>query len=171
MSSILIVEDDVLTNQYLEFILEQAGYEVVSATSADEAAALLEDRDDIQLIVTDINLPGTMNGLRLAAAVKARRPEINIIIVTGLRCASGRRDPARQLIRSKAIRCPKNDRGSTAFPVATPPAQHPAHGVLSWHRIGSRGSGGTSLGFATGDANRLAQSSPFWARSIPNAMV
>ena len=82
MSSILIVEDDVLTNEYLKFILEQAGHEVVSATSADEAAALLEDRDDVQLIVTDINLPGTMN-LRLAAAVKARRPEMNIIIVTG----------------------------------------------------------------------------------------
>ena len=43
MTSILIVEDDVLTNEYLEFILQQAGYEVVSATSADEAAALLED--------------------------------------------------------------------------------------------------------------------------------
>ena len=75
MPSILIVEDDVLTNEYLEFILEQAGYEVVSATSADEAAVLLEDRDDVQLIVTDINLPGTMNGLKLAATVKARRPE------------------------------------------------------------------------------------------------
>ena len=66
MTSILIVEDDVLTNEYLEFILQQAGYEVVSATSADEAAELLEDRDDVQLIVTDINLPGSMNGLKLA---------------------------------------------------------------------------------------------------------
>ena len=83
MTAILIVEDDVLANEHLEFILQQAGYEVVSATSADEAAALLEDRDDVQLIVTDINLPGTMNGLKLAAAVKARRPEMNIIIVTG----------------------------------------------------------------------------------------
>ena len=77
------IAHDVLANDHLEFILQQAGYEVVSATSADEAVALLEDREDIQLIVTDINLPGTMNGLRLAAAVKARRPEINIIIVTG----------------------------------------------------------------------------------------
>jgi DNA-binding NtrC family response regulator len=83
MTSVLIVEDDVLANEHLEFILQQAGYEVVSATSADEAAALLEDHEDVQLIVTDINLPGTMNGLRLAAAVKARRPAINIIIVTG----------------------------------------------------------------------------------------
>ena len=83
MTAILIVEDDVLTNEYLEFILQQAGYEVVSATSADEAVALLEHREDVQLIVTDINLPGTMDGLKLAAATKARRPEMNIIIVTG----------------------------------------------------------------------------------------
>jgi len=83
MTSILIVEDDVLTNEYLEFILQQAGYDVVSATSANEATALLEDRHDIQLVVTDINLPGTMNGLKLAAAVRARSPAINIIIVTG----------------------------------------------------------------------------------------
>src|SRR5262249_48270500 len=83
MKAILSVEDDVLANEYLEFIPQQAGYEVVSATSADEAAALLEDREDVQLIVTDINLPGTMNGLKLAAAAKARWPAINIIIVTG----------------------------------------------------------------------------------------
>ena len=55
--------------------LQRAGYEVVSATSADEAAELLEHRDDVQLIVTDINLTGSMNGLKLAAAVKAR-PEM-----------------------------------------------------------------------------------------------
>ena len=83
MTAILIVEDDVLANEYLEFILRQADHEVVSATSADEAAALLEDHEDVQLLVTDINLPGTVNGLKLAAAAKVRRPEMNIIIVTG----------------------------------------------------------------------------------------
>ena len=56
---------------------------MVSATSADEAAALLEDRADVQLIVNDITLPGTMNGLKLAARAKAPRPEMNVIIVTG----------------------------------------------------------------------------------------
>jgi CheY-like chemotaxis protein len=83
MTAILIVEDDVLANEHLEFILQQAGYEVLSATSADEAAELLEDHEDVQLLVTDINLPGNMDGLKLAATVKTRRPEMNIIIVTG----------------------------------------------------------------------------------------
>jgi two-component system, response regulator PdtaR len=83
MTAILIVEDDVLANEHLEFILQQAGYEVLSATSADEAAELLEDHEDVQLLLTDINLPGNMNGLKLAAMAKTRRPEMNIIIVTG----------------------------------------------------------------------------------------
>jgi len=115
MAAILIVEDDVLANEHLEFILQQAGYEVLSATSADEAAELLEDHEDVRLIVTDINLPGTMNGLKLAAAAKARRPEMNIIIVTGYSA-----HPAREPIRSKTVQCPKDDRGSTAFPIAAP---------------------------------------------------
>jgi DNA-binding NtrC family response regulator len=83
MTVILIVEDDILANEHLEFILQRAGYEVLSATSADEAAELLEDHLDVQLLVTDINLPGTTNGLKLAAATKALRPDMNIIIVTG----------------------------------------------------------------------------------------
>ena len=83
MAAILIVEDDVLANEHSEFILQQAGYEVLSATSADEAAELLEDHEDVQLLVTDINLPGAVNGLKLAAAAKAQRPEMNIIITTG----------------------------------------------------------------------------------------
>jgi DNA-binding NtrC family response regulator len=101
MSSILIVEDDVLTNEYLDFILKQAGYEVISATSADEAASLLEAHDDVRLIVTDINLPGTMNGLRLAASVKARIPEMNVIIVTGYGAPRGDEIPAGSLFVPK----------------------------------------------------------------------
>ena len=97
MAAILIVEDDVLANEHLEFILQQAGYEVLSATSADEAAELLEDHEDVRVIVTDINLPGTMNGLKLAAAAKARRPEMNIIIVTGYRWLAWRRTKAMEI--------------------------------------------------------------------------
>jgi PleD family two-component response regulator len=47
ITAILIVEDDVLANEHLEFILQQAGYEVFSATSADEAAELLDDHEDV----------------------------------------------------------------------------------------------------------------------------
>jgi DNA-binding response OmpR family regulator len=50
MTVILIVEDDILANEHLEFILQRAGYEVLSATSADEAAELLEDHPDVELL-------------------------------------------------------------------------------------------------------------------------
>ena len=76
MSSILIVEDEVLTSEYLEFVLQKAGYEVVPASSAEEAITILEHRDDVDLVVTDINLPGGLNGLQLAAVVRDRWPSV-----------------------------------------------------------------------------------------------
>ena len=57
MSAILIVEDDVLANEHLEFILQQAGYEVLSATSADEAAELLEDHEDVRSPISTYRVP------------------------------------------------------------------------------------------------------------------
>ena len=74
MSSILIVEDEVLTSEYLEFVLQEAGYEAIPAASAEEAIEVLEHRDDVHLVVTDINLPGGSNGLQLAALVRRATP-------------------------------------------------------------------------------------------------
>src|ERR1700730_1826904 len=97
MAVILIVEDEVLAGEYLEFVLQKAGYEVVNTASAEEAIAVLEHRRDISLIITDINLPGLMNGLKLAAAVKDRWPPINIIIVTGYSAPESDEIPAGSL--------------------------------------------------------------------------
>jgi two-component system, response regulator PdtaR len=83
MSVILIVEDETFVKYYLEEILEYAGYQVVSAANADEAIEILEPRNDIRVLITDINMPGSMDGLRLAAAVKDRWPPIKIIVATG----------------------------------------------------------------------------------------
>ena len=82
MRAILMVEDEVLASEYLEFVLQRAGYEPIPAASAEEALAVLEHRRDVELVVTDINLPG-MNGLQLAALVRGQWPAINIIVVTG----------------------------------------------------------------------------------------
>ena len=81
MSVILTVEDEFFVSEYLRLLLEQAGYEVVPTHKADEA--VLEGRSDIHTIITDINMPGSMDGLRLAAAVRDRWPPIKIIVVTG----------------------------------------------------------------------------------------
>jgi len=83
MSVILTVEDEFFISEYLRLLLEVAGYEVIPTYCADEAIAVLERRSDVHTIITDINMPGSMDGLRLAAAVRERWPPIKIIVVTG----------------------------------------------------------------------------------------
>jgi CheY-like chemotaxis protein len=63
-------------------VLRDAGFEALSAWNADEAIKILESRADIRVVVTDINMPGSMDGLRLAAAVRDRWPPVRIIITT-----------------------------------------------------------------------------------------
>jgi DNA-binding NtrC family response regulator len=83
MTVILTVEDESLISTYLGDVLEEAGYRVIATANADEAIAVLEARDDIRIVITDVNMPGSMDGLKLAAAVKGRWPPIKIIIATG----------------------------------------------------------------------------------------
>jgi CheY-like chemotaxis protein len=80
---ILIVEDEFLISEYLRAILEGGGHRVIATFDADEAVKMLERVRDIQLVITDINMPGSMDGLRLAAAIRDRRPPIHLIVVTG----------------------------------------------------------------------------------------
>jgi CheY-like chemotaxis protein len=80
---ILIVEDEFLISEYLRGILEGAGYNVVATFDADEAIAVLETDPKIEVVITDINLRGSMDGLRLAAAIRDRWPPIHLIVATG----------------------------------------------------------------------------------------
>jgi CheY-like chemotaxis protein len=64
-------------------MVEDAGYTPVEAVDADEAVAILESRSDIALLFTDIQMPGSMDGLKLAHAVRKRWPPIKIILVSG----------------------------------------------------------------------------------------
>ena len=81
--TILIVDDELLIREYLGDLLLDAGYGVVGASNANDAIAILESRNDIPLIITDINMPGSMDGLMLAEAVRGRWPPIKIMIATG----------------------------------------------------------------------------------------
>jgi two-component system, response regulator PdtaR len=80
---ILTVEDEFLISEYLREILEGGGHEVIATFDADEAIEVLQRVGDIQLVITDINMPGSMDGLRLAAAIRDRWPPIRLIVVTG----------------------------------------------------------------------------------------
>lgn len=83
MATVLVVEDELLIRELVAEELAQAGYAVVIARNADQAIAILEARQDIHLVFTDIDMPGSMDGLKLAAAVRDRWPPVHIIITTG----------------------------------------------------------------------------------------
>jgi CheY-like chemotaxis protein len=81
---VLIVEDDLLIRLQAAQIISEAEFDVLEASSADEAISILEARSDITVLFTDIQMPGSMDGLKLAAAVKGRWPPIKIVTTSGL---------------------------------------------------------------------------------------
>ena len=80
---VLIVEDEALLRMLAVEVVEDAGFVALEACDADEAVALLESRNDIAVLFTDINMPGSMDGLKLAHAVRNRWPPIKILVVSG----------------------------------------------------------------------------------------
>jgi len=81
--NVLIVEDEMMLRMRAVDIVEDAGFRSVEAVNADEAMAILESRSDISLLFTDIQMPGSMDGLKLAHTVHNRWPDIKIILVSG----------------------------------------------------------------------------------------
>jgi CheY-like chemotaxis protein len=81
---VLIVEDEFMIRLNATQMIVEAEFDVVEASNADEAIAILEARSDITILFTDIQMPGSMDGLKLAAAVKRRWPPIKIVATSGL---------------------------------------------------------------------------------------
>ena len=80
---VLIVEDEMLLRMDAAEMIEAAGFEVIEAANADQAIEVLEGRPDITVVFTDIQMPGSMDGLKLARAVRGRWPPIKIIATSG----------------------------------------------------------------------------------------
>jgi CheY-like chemotaxis protein len=80
---VLVVEDEMMLRMRVVDMVEDAGYVPVEAVDADEAMAILLSRSDIALMLTDVQMPGSMNGLQLAHAVHERWPPIRIILASG----------------------------------------------------------------------------------------
>src|SRR5438132_6828721 len=80
---VLVVEDEMVLRMRAVDIVEDAGFTAVEAVNADEALSILESRSDISLLFSDIQMPGSMDGLTLAYAVHDRWPSIKIILVSG----------------------------------------------------------------------------------------
>jgi CheY-like chemotaxis protein len=80
---VLIVEDEFLLRVDAVDMIKAAGFDVVEAANADEAIEILESRRDITVVFTDIQMPGSMDGLKLARAVRGRWPPIKIVATSG----------------------------------------------------------------------------------------
>src|ERR1700710_1343441 len=83
LPNVLIVEDEMVLRMRAVDIVEDAGFNPVEAVNADDALAILESRSDIEMLFTDIQMPGSIDGLKLAHDVHERWPLIKIILVSG----------------------------------------------------------------------------------------
>ncbi len=80
---VLVVEDEPLILLDAADMIEAAGYSVVRASSADQAIDILKSRDDIRVVFTDIEMPGSMDGLRLAHVIREKWPPVELIVTSG----------------------------------------------------------------------------------------
>ncbi|WP_182086474.1 response regulator [Aureimonas sp. ME7] len=81
--AVLVVEDEPLLLLDALDLVEDAGFKAYGASHADEAIRLLEGNSDIRVLFTDVDMPGAMDGLRLAHAVRDRWPPVSIIVTSG----------------------------------------------------------------------------------------
>ena len=100
---VLIVEDEPLQRLDMIDMAERAGFEVLEAHDASHAVALLETRTDVRLVLTDIDMPGAMDGMNLAAAVRKRWQPIEIIIITAGPAPAQSEMPERAFFMTKPL--------------------------------------------------------------------
>ena len=92
--SILVVDDEALIRMDVVYIVEDAGYSAVEAANADEAIVMLEGCPGFTAVLTDINMPGTMDGLQLSRMIRDRWPLIGIVVTSGRFVAKAAQMPA-----------------------------------------------------------------------------
>jgi two-component system, response regulator PdtaR len=98
---ILVVEDEALVRLATRENIEAAGFEVHEAFNADEAIHLLETHPDIELIFTDVDMPGSMDGVKLAHYVRNRWPPVKIMVTSGFKQVTADQLPKGSLFLSK----------------------------------------------------------------------
>ena len=83
---VLLVEDELLVRMDACVGLQDAGFEVLDAEDVEGALALVRERPDIAVLVTDVQMPGPMDGLMLARVIRALRPDIQVVVTSGGLC-------------------------------------------------------------------------------------
>jgi CheY-like chemotaxis protein len=86
--AVLVVEDEPLLLMEAVDIVESAGFEALAAENADEALAVMEKHQGVRVVFTDINMPGSMDGTRMAATIAQKWPPVRFIFASGNRVGS-----------------------------------------------------------------------------------
>jgi CheY-like chemotaxis protein len=94
-SVVLVVEDEPFVLLDAAEMIEAAGYEVLRASNADQAIEMLESRNDIRVVFTDIEMPGSMDGLKLAQVIRDKWPPVELIVTSGKHRLNPSQLPAR----------------------------------------------------------------------------
>ena len=81
---VLVVENEALIRISTLHMIEDAGFAVAEASNADEAIKILQNRADIQAVFTDIRMPGSVDGCKLARAIRGRWPPIHLILTSAI---------------------------------------------------------------------------------------
>jgi CheY-like chemotaxis protein len=82
-AAILVVENETLTRLWVADLLEENGFTVLEAEDANAALKVLEARPEVRLLFTDVQMPGSLNGMELAREVHARWPHVLLVITSG----------------------------------------------------------------------------------------
>jgi DNA-binding NtrC family response regulator len=83
LSVVLVIDDDPVIRMFVCEILNERGFEVLAASSADEGLGILQNRPDVRAVLTDIVMPGTLDGLGLVSEIRRRWPRLGVIIASG----------------------------------------------------------------------------------------
>ena len=102
--TILVVEDETLIRLLAADSLEESGYRVLEAADATEALRILEEHDEVDVLFTDVNMPGPLDGLDLAGMMHDRRPDLGLIITSGRGTPDLARLPLTSLYLAKPYR-------------------------------------------------------------------
>jgi CheY-like chemotaxis protein len=81
--SVLVVEDEVLVRTVVAMYLRDCGFQVVEASNADEAIRVLEAGLAVDIVFSDVNMPGSMDGFALARWLRQKRPGLQLILTSG----------------------------------------------------------------------------------------
>jgi CheY-like chemotaxis protein len=95
---VLVVEDEVLLSDIIADELEDAGYRVITSFTGEEGLTILEGPDPVDLLFTDIRLPGRVDGWRLAEAARSLRPGLPIVYATGYSTEQPREVPGSRFL-------------------------------------------------------------------------